>query len=404
MTRLARQVVVAVYEARFPSTPEWAPGPLVLQHRQMRSTAEARGEYYSDKATRVLYGRDDRPRRWHDPVHRVVGDVEVLGVEALRASDEPDACGLVAIHLRPRREAPLSLLRGLAGRRDAPPVGFDPQSLVEGQAKIEPGRPFTVCFVTPGGRGLPRLYRQPRYWRWPATHQWLWALASRTTLTDYPPDPQNLEPADSEIIRLSVDWHAAVLRDGMGVIGVRTDDGAEDRFFGYGELYVRSIYLDALMLGLLQNQGLRHLEEHSVAALDSPRTEAMAELEREVGSFRRRLWAQHLTSHGIPNRLLTAYQRQHGLRERFEQILTEISDANRLTREDETRHVNSAVVVFTLITVPAGIALALLQVVEPDDPWFYASVGAAFIILTALLLRTRSARVALRALRRRFTA
>ena len=227
--------------------------------------------------------------------------------------------------------------------------------------------------------------------------------ASRTSLADYPPDPQNLEPANDEIIRLSVDWHAVVLRDGMGVVGMRPDQGRDDAFFGYAELYLRSIYLDAILLGMLQQQGLTHLEERMAAALDSSLSATMSELEREVSSFRRRLWAQHLTPHGAPNQLLSAYQRQHALRERFEQILTEISDFNRLTRDDESRNVNSAAVVFTLLTVPAGIALALLQVLETDEPWLLATVTATCIGLTALLLRTRSARVALRALRRRFT-
>ncbi|MEV6862452.1 hypothetical protein AB0M44_15825 [Streptosporangium subroseum] len=206
MTRLARQALVVVYEARSPAAPIWAPGPLILRHRQVRSTAEARGEYYSVKAARVLYGDATHPRRWHDASHRVVGDVEITGVEALRVTDEPDAYGLVAIHLRPRRGTPIALLRALARRRDAPPADFDPQELIDGQAKIEPGgRPFTVSFVTPIKQGLPRLYRQPRYWRWAPALQWLWALASRTSLADYPPDPQNLEPANDEIIRLSSD-------------------------------------------------------------------------------------------------------------------------------------------------------------------------------------------------------
>lgn len=319
-------------------------------------------------------------------------------------TDEPDACGLVAIHLRLRQGTPIALLRALAGRRDALPAGFDPQELVDGQAKIEPGvRPFTISFVTSAGQGLPRLYRKPRYWRWAPACQWLWALASRTNLADYPPDPKNLEPADNEIIRLSSDWHAVVLRDGMGVVGVRPDRGQDDPFFCYAELYLRSIYLDAVLLGMLQKQWLIHLEERMAAALDSSLSATMAGLEREVSSFRHRLWAQHLTPHGTPNRLLTAYQRQHALPERFEQILTEISDFNRLTRDDENRHVNSAVVVFTLVTVPAGIALALLQVLETDEPWLFATVAGVCLVLIALLLRTRSARMAFRAFRRRFT-
>ncbi|GLW10224.1 hypothetical protein Misp01_53520 [Microtetraspora sp. NBRC 13810] len=404
MTRLVRQTVIVVYEARFPAAPVWEPGPLVLQHGQVRSTAEARSEYYSAKAARMLYGDSAHPRRWHDVSPRAIGDVEVTGVEALRLTDEPDACGLVAIHLRLRRGNPVALLRALAGRRGTQPVDFDPQELVGGQAKVEPGgRPFTVSFVTSAGQNLPRLYREPRYWRWAPAYQWLWALASRTNLADYPPDPKSLEPADSEIIRLSSDWHAVVLRDGMSVVGVRADQGQDDPFFGYAELYLRSIYLDAVLLGMLQKQALTSLEERMASELDSSLSVTMAELEREVSAFRHRLWAQHLTPHGTPNRLLTAYQRQHVLRERFEQILTDISDFNRLTRDDESRHVNSAVVVFTLVTVPTGIALALLQVLEPNGPWLFAIVGGVCAVLVALLLRTRSAKVAFRALRRRFT-
>ncbi|ACZ85383.1 hypothetical protein [Streptosporangium roseum] len=310
----------------------------------------------------------------------------------------------MAIHLWPRRETPIALLRALAGRKDTPPADFDPQELVNGQAKIEPGvRPFTVSFVTPARQGLPRLYRQTRYLRWSPVHQWLWALASRTSLADYPPDPQNLKPTGNEIIRLSSDWHAVVLRDGMGVVGIRPDRGRDGAFFGYAELYLRSIYLDVILLGMLQKQGLTRLEGRMAAALDSSLSATMAELEREVSSFRHRLWAQHLTPHGTPNRLLAAYQCQHALRERFEQILTEINDFNRRTREDENRHVNSAVVVFTLVTVPSGIALALLQVLETNEPWLFAAVAVACAALIALLLRTSSARVAFRALRRRFT-
>ncbi|MEU6715024.1 hypothetical protein ABZ897_26470 [Nonomuraea sp. NPDC046802] len=351
----------------------------------------------------MLYGDPSRPTRWHDASPHVIGDIEVTGMEALRPADEPDACGLVAIHLRHRRGMPISLLRSLAGRMDAGPLHFNPLELIDGQATIQPGRPFTASFVTSSKQGLPRLYRQPRYWRWPPSQQWLWALASRSDITDYPPDPKNLEPADSDVIRLSSDWHAVVLRDGMGVVGTRPDRGRDDSFFGYAELYLRSIYLDAVLLGVLQKQGLTQLEDRMASALDSSASTTMAELEQEVSSFRHRLWAQHLTPHGTPNRLLIAYQRQHALPERYEQVLTEISDFNRLARDDESRHVNSAAVVFTLVTVPAGIALALLQVLETKNPWLFVAVAVACVGLTAGLLSMRSARVAFKAIRNRFT-
>ncbi|MEV0592013.1 hypothetical protein [Nonomuraea cavernae] len=40
---------------------------------------------------------------------------------------------------------------------------------------------------------------------------------------------------------------------------------------------------------------------------------------------------------------------------------------------------------------------------ETKDPWLFVAVAVACLRLTALLLSTRSARVALRALRNRFT-
>lgn len=404
MTRLARQAIVVVYEARFPATPDWEDGPLVLRHRHVHSTAEARGEYFSAKAARVLYGDAEHLSRWHNPSRQAIGDVEITGVELMRVADGPGACGLVAIHLQPRNGLPIALLRSLAGRRDAPPSEVDPQKLVDGQASIEPGgRPFTICFVTPTKQGLPRLYRQARYWRWSTARQWLWAMASRTNMADYPPDSKSLEPAEADVIRLSSDWHAVVLRDGMGVVGTRPDQGRNDSFFGYADLYLRSIYLDAILLGLLQKQGLTRLEGRMAVALDTSLPSTMAELEQEVSSFRHRLWAQHLTPHGAPNLLLSAYQRQHALRERFEQILTEISDFNRLARDDENRHVNGAVTVFTLVTVPAGIALALLQVMESSNPWLYTGVAVACLGLIVFLLSTRPARVAFKVLRNRVT-
>jgi hypothetical protein len=71
--------------------------------------------------------------------------------------------------------------------------------------------------------------------------------------------------------------------------------------------------------------------------------------------------------------------------------------------DNESLRVNGAVVVFTLVTVSAGIALGLLQVLETSEPWLFVAVGVACLELTVLLLSTRSARVAFRALRNRFT-
>lgn len=408
MTRPARAVITAVYQATFPKTPDWAEGPLPFEYGDVRAGADERSTYYPPRTARLLYGSTGRPRRWHKTLDLRTGGIEIQGLEAVCLREEPGAHGLVIVHLKTVEAHPLDVVRALARRRGTRLDGFDPQVLVDDQAVLDAAVPYTLSFVTQRGRWFPRLYQHLRYARWPSADQWLWALASRTNVTDHPPDPrqlpipQNAGLADFEFIRLSADWRGLVLRDGLSLVGCRPDEGPRDPFYNHAELYFRSIYLDAVLIGVLQLQGISDLEDALVSALDAPFASAMAELERRVTRFRHELWWQHLSTHGVPNQLLGAYQRQHRLRERFDQLLTEISDYNRLTRDDEKRYVNNALVLFTLVTVPAGLALALLQALGSHSPWMFGSVLAACLVFTAALLTTRTARVVLRSVRRRF--
>jgi hypothetical protein len=409
MTRPARAVIVAIYQATFPRTPDWAEGPLPFAHGDVRADTEGRSTYYPQRTARLLYGSPGRPRRWHKTLDLRVGGVEVIGLEALRLHDEPNARGLIIVHIKATGAHPLHVVRALARRGGARLEGFHPEELVGGAVAVAASVPHTISFVTPRGRRLPRLYRHHRYGRWSSADQWLWALASRTNATDHPPDPQHLPTAqnsafaDLDYVRLSADWRGLILRDGLALVGCRPDLGARDSFYNYAELYVRSIYLDAALIGLLQLHGISELEDALASALDTRLVSTMADLERRVTLFRHELWWQHLSTHGIPNQLLGAYQRQHRLRERFDQVLTEISDFNRLTRDDEKRYVNNALVLFTLMTVPASLALALLQALGSHSPWIFGSVLAACVIFTAALLTTRTARVVLRSIRKRLS-
>src|SRR3569833_20877 len=407
MTRPARAVTVAVYQATFPRTPDWAEGPLPFSYGDMSADTAGRSSYYPFRTARLLYGAPGRTRRWHKALDVHVDGVQAVGLEAIRLRDEPGTPGLVIVHLAAVRANPLRVVRALAQRGGIRLTGFDPQELVEEEAVLDATVPYTLSFVTSRGRWLPRLYRHPRYARWPNAEQWLWALASRTSFADHPPDPRQLPTvrnaglADFDYIRLSADWRAAVLRDGLALVGCRADSGGQDPFFNHAELYGRSGYLDAVLIGMLQLHGISDLENALASALDAPLTSTMAELEQRGTLFRHELWWQHLSTHGIPNQLLGAYQRQHRLRERFDQVLTEISDFNRLTRDDEKRYVTTALILFTLITVPGSLALALLQALGSDSPWIFGSVITACVFITAALLTTRTARVVMRSIRKR---
>lgn len=409
MTRPARAAIVAVYQATFPAAPDWPEGPLPFRHGDVHSDVEARSTYYSRRTGRLLYGTADRFRRWHKTLDLSVGRVRIIGLEAIRLRGEPDAHGLVVVHLDATQANPLTVVRALARRKSMRLDGFNPDELLDGQAIVASAIPHTLTFVTFSGRRFPRLYRHPRYTLWPSTDQWLWALASRTSGTDHPPDPREVPgghrstSSDLDCIRLSADWRGLVLRDGIALVGCRPDVGAKDSFYNHAEVYVRSVYLDAVLIGILQLHGIGQLEDALASALDDPPQPAMADLEQRVTIFRNELWWQHLSTHGVPNQLLGAYQRQHKLHERFDRVLTEISDFNRLARDNEKRHINNALVLFTLITVPVSIALALLQALGSHNPWTFGVVLAACLVLTAALLATRTARVVLRSIRDRLS-
>jgi predicted membrane protein len=141
---------------------------------------------------------------------------------------------------------------------------------------------------------------------------------------------------------LSADWSGLVLRDGMAFAGTRQDRGTADPFYGHAAQYARSIYLDAILIGLLQLHGITGLENTLAAAFDSSPPAVMS----------------------------------------------------------------NAVALFTLVTVPIGVALALLallQLLGSHDAWQYAIVTAVFSGITAGLLRTRAARLVLRAIRRQLS-
>jgi hypothetical protein len=408
MTRPARAAIVATYHATFPTAPDWPEGPMPFRHGDISSDTTARSTYYSRRTARLLYGTANRPRRWHKTLDHPAGQARVIGLEAIRLNDEPNAPGIVAVHFDAARSTPLTVVRALARREGARLDGFDPQALLGDQAVVEPSVPYTLTFVTSSGRRLPRLYRHPRYALWPTTDQWLWALASRTNGADHPPDPRDVPGAwravsDFEGIRVSADWRGLVLRSGIALVGCRSDAGAKDSFYNHAEVYVHSIYLDAVLIGILQFHGIGQLEDALASALDDPPQTSMAELERRVTIFRNELWWQHLSTHGVPNQLLGAYQRQHRLHERFDRVLTEISDFNRMARDNEKRHVNNALVLFTLTTVPISIALALLQALGSHNPWTFGIVLASCVVLTAALLATRTARVVLRSIRKRLS-
>lgn len=395
MAGTVRQFLVAIYQATVPAGLDWPQGPLPLALGSVKADTAARSSYYPPRAARLLYGQPGRPCRWHKELKVQEGKATIVALEALRLGQ----AGVLLVHFV--AQDIIAAARALAGRDATALNGFDVRQLAP-ELEIVSTRPYTLAFVTPARR-LPRLYSSVKYPRWPATDQWLWALASCTDRSDYPPDLVALR-RDDQVIRMSADWSSLVLRDGMAFVGTRADLGDRDSFYGHAALYVRSIYADAITVGLLQLQGITTLENTLASIVDIDADESLDLIERQLVLFRHRLWWQHLSTHGVPNQMLMAFHRQHRLSERFAQILAEISDLNRLHHDEQSRHINNSAVLFTVITVPVGIGIAVLQALgHPNSTQFIITI-AACLTVSLLVLLTRPGRMVIRSVRRRFSS
>lgn len=404
-----RQAIAVVLPARMVSPPTWDEGPLPFEYGTRRADRATRRTYFTTPAAQVLYGEPGHPRRWHRILSAVQGSLTVHGVEVLHTplNDHPDRA-LAILHLStndPGFDGFHTTLRALARRQAAPPSPLtgelDPERILQGQAHVTTGpAPFTVAFLTPADTQLPHLY--PRRYRsiWSPGDQWLWALASRTNATDYPPDPADVPALTNDTIRLSADWSALALRDGAAFIGRRRDRGSADPFFGYAELHARTVYLDAFLLGMIQRSHIDQLTESLSRVFDDTHlARRVTELEQHIAHFRATYWRQHLTHHGPANDLLLAYQNQHRLPTRFAEILTEATDYARLVQNHENQQISGALGVLTILGLPLGTALAIQQDLADTNPWHLLAYIGASLAATAALLTTRYGRLVLSALR-----
>ncbi|MGW5818267.1 hypothetical protein [Streptomyces noursei] len=313
---------------------------------------------------------------------------------------------IAVIHFTVNGSSLHDTLRALAGRAAAghsPLTGpLEPDALLQGHATVAPNAtPFTVAFLSTAHAQLPRLY--PRSYRrnWPSDQQWLWALASRTNAADYPPDPADGPTLTANVLRISADWSALVLRDGAAFIGRRPDRGETDPFFGYAELHARTVYLDALLLGIIQHSHIDQLTEELSNVFDdlTRLADGVAELEQGIAQFRAIYWRQHLTAHGPANDLLLAYHGQHRLATRFNEILAEATDYARLVQSQESQQISGALGILTILGLPLSTALTVQQVLGDTNLLHLLAFTGSAVAATAGLLTTPYGRLVISALR-----
>ncbi|MEU6536880.1 hypothetical protein [Streptomyces sp. NPDC047000] len=125
----------------------------------------------------------------------------------------------------------------------------------------------------------------------------------------------------------------------------------------------------------------------------------VAALERSIAVFRSTYWRQHLTAHGPANDLLLAFQDQHRLPARFTEILAEAADYSRLVQTQESQQISGALGVLTVLGLPVGTALGILQVLGDASLTDLLIALALSVAATGAILTTRYGRLVLSSLR-----
>ncbi|MFD9207758.1 hypothetical protein ACFVZM_15965 [Streptomyces sioyaensis] len=407
----ARQALTVILPVRLDAPPPWEEGPLPFALGSRRADTATRQTYFTPSAARVLYGTPERPCRWHRFENRTHGPLHLHGIELLRtATARHPGAALAVLHFMVEGAALLNTLRAIGHRHSADPDPLDgplaPEALLAGvavpdtsEAPFALARPYTIAFLTPRAAHTPALRQADRL---PATaDQWLWSLASRSTAADFPPAPELMPSQMEHAVRISADWSALVLRHGAAFLGHRPDRGDGD-FYDFGAVHHRTIYLDALLLGTVQRDHIDELTEALSGVFDGPKLGArVAALETQIAGFRSTYWRQHLTAHGPANELLLAYQAQYRLPDRFTEILAEAADYARLVQTQDNQQIAGALGVLTILGLPLGTALSILQVLDDHSPTHLLLALTTAALATALAFTTRYGRLVLSSLRNR---
>jgi hypothetical protein len=401
--------VIGLCRGPVPLIAPWRTGPLPvpLSHGGVADRAR-RSTYFEERAARTLYGTERRPLRAHvvpgqpaplggslavvalevlDASQLHVGSLLVVHIDAIEGSSPEEVAESWADTVRWKRDASRrqrlveAIDRILGSPLDLQPIGEEP---------------FHLAFVADSRPSIDEVHAAVGH---PPQDQWLLLAATGADGAEAPVGVEQVLTF-GERLTLSADWSALVLRNGAGFVAhpVASREFVER----HAPVYVRTIYLDVFLLGVLQRRAIAGIVRR-LSRIDDPAREprSIERLSAELSRFRSALWWQHLAQHGIGTELLTAYQRQHLLPGLVEQTRQDLVDFSQQASLRGGRILNGLA---TLLAVAAalGAAADLYSLyagglAPPRLVVVGTAVAAGVLILAAIFAgRVRSPRSVLR--------
>jgi hypothetical protein len=348
----------------------WQHGPPPLRVAMAGMPERAsRSTYFHDRVARALYD-GDRFHRMLEPRERDVPGVSTFEpelVELLRfRTGKPNA--LLAIHGRLTADGAEIVddlwELGQARLRPWPLAEWCDGVLLDGFGRHVPSNAFvtSIVYVTPSDGPLDGVLARVDRGLWTPSDQWLWLLASRLGEDRYAPTAADHAQARASTIELSLDWSAMVRRTGVAFLGLRADAGDSDIPFRAGEVFVRSTYLDVILLGLVQRQYLAAFAD-AMARLGDPidNPHRLRRLEAQFRRFRNVYWWPQVSAQEYGNRLLELFSERSAIGLQFDQVVDELATYSGQVQTAAAERTNALVALATIPVLPFAVAIGLVQ-------------------------------------------
>jgi hypothetical protein len=259
--------------------------------------------------------------------------------------------------------------------------------------------PFTVTFglIDSAEGEVPFGSTDSALDEWDEMQQWSWLSASMTLPSVYAPP---LGGSDTGIeIALSSSWSARVLRDGAAFVAIsRRPDGSPDESLPSLAFYARTIYLDALLLGLLEMEWINRFADRVSESAKSTSLDIddIGAMDRAITRFRASLWWRAVGQGSHSDRLLAAYQDEHHLPILLDTSKDEIADlVNQMRSEIErdtltvTRRTEHQVNVLATLFLPTVPILTVWLGVSHSWPGIGVAAGVYALVVGGLVVFSR---------------